>query len=509
MALEFWRKCRQQAAQKWSLLAAQLLSVRARVFFWYLLLLSGFLLLSLPIMLKLVADDINTRVQKDLREDIKLFQDLLRDDAEVKSRLGITETSIDYPDTPIDLIELFNLYLARRVPEDDTFLIGIIGEDFYRSSPEALPKEISASSKLIRKLSQTNVLMTGLDPYPNSVTGDILYKVLPIQNSNREILGRFIVVHAVAGEQQEALSSLNIVFLTLLGVFALSILVSAAIAGRVLSPLKTILAVSRDINESNLTKRIPISTKGELADLAQSINSMMDRLERAFRDQRQFLNDAGHELRTPITIIQGHLELLDTSTLPPEDQETMALVLDELGRMGRMVQDLSLLAKSERPDFLRLESIDLKSFTSEVFQRMISLTAEPRQWQFEATVQGQFIGDRQRLIQALLNLAQNAVQHTQLDDLIGFGAQTTAQSLCFWVQDTGEGIRAEDQIRIFERFEQGHQRTRNREGSGLGLSIVQTIAKAHGGRITVESEPDHGAKFVMTLPLKSKSVRFA
>lgn len=463
-------------------------------------------MISLPVMLKLVFDDINTRVQDDLNKDIELFQGLLENNAESKEKLGLSNITFDYPETSVSLIERFNLYLARRVPEDDTFLLGVIGQDFYRSSPEALPQAIEPNSKLIRELSQVTQFKKGIEFLPGEDTGDLLYEVLPILNSKQQILGRFITIHAVAGEQEEALSTLNIVFLTLVGVFGLSILVSGIIAGRVLSPLKTILAVSRDINASNLTQRISVQTQGELAELAQSINSMMDRLEKAFRDQRQFLNDAGHELRTPITIIRGHLELLDISPLPLEDHETVALVLDELDRMGRLVHDLSLLAKSERPDFLRLESIDLEVFILDVYQRMVTLTPEKRQWQLESHVKGQFRGDRQRLIQAILNLANNAVQHTEPGDRIVFGSEQDLDSLRIWVQDTGEGISLEDQARIFKRFEQGIKRARSQDGSGLGLSIVQTIVKAHGGTIAVESKPQHGAKFVMTLPLKAKKV---
>ena len=496
-------------AQQWNILVTQFLSVQGRVFFWYLLLLSGFLLLSLPIMMKLVVDDINARVRADLREDLELFQDLLEDGADVKKRLGLSAESFIYPQNPVDLIELYNIYLARRVPEDDTFLIGIVGRDFYRASPEALPEDITPESKLISRLSNAETFLSGIDPQSNSKTGDLLYKVLPIQNSQQEILGRFIVVHAVAGEQNEALSTLNIVFLTLISVFVLSIVISAVIAGKVLAPLKKILEVSRDINESNLTRRIPVNTRGELADLALSINAMMDRLETAFRDQRQFLNDAGHELRTPITIIQGHLELLDISTLPPDDQNTVDLVLDELARMGRLVQDLTLLAKSERLDFLRPEVIDLEPFTLELYQRIKTLTAEKRDWQLGGSVTGQFVGDRQRLIQAILNLGINAVQHTQPGDRICFGMRQTSETLYFWIQDSGEGIALEEQSIIFAQFEQGPQRARKREGSGLGLSIVQTIVKAHGGNTTVESKPNCGAKFIITLPLQSTTVKLA
>ena len=124
------------------------------------------------------------------------------------------------------------------------------------------------------------------------------------------------MAHTVAGEQQEAVEALWVVFSVLGGVFLFSIIITAFIAGRVLAPLANILATAKQVNENNLDQRIPITSKGELAELGQAFNSMMDRLEQSFLNQRQFINDAGHELRTPITIIQGHLELMDFEVLP-------------------------------------------------------------------------------------------------------------------------------------------------------------------------------------------------
>ncbi len=481
------------------LLRIHLLSVRGRVFFWYLLLLSGFLAISFPLMLHLVFSNINQRVRNDLKEDVYLFEGLLNNDPQVKQRLALGDTEVLPLSTPADLVSLFNLYLARRVPEDDTFIIGVIAEEFYRSSPEALPPTLQANTPLLQRLTQVNRWQEGVDPRPNSETGDILYVALPIENAAGEIIGRFIAVHAVAGEHNETLASLKIVFATLIGVFCLSIAVSAVIAGRVLAPLTLILKTATSINESNLTRRIPITTQGELANLAQAFNSMLDRLETAFENQRQFLNDVGHELRTPITIIRGHLELMAIAQLPLEEQKTVELVLDELDRMGRLVQELILLAKLERPNFLHYEPIDLESFLEELYTKITALTSSPRQWQRQGIVTGILWGDRQRLTQALINLAQNAVQHTQPDDQIYLGVTRTGKNLQFWLQDSGRGIAPADQTRIFERFARGRQ-VRGTEGSGLGLAIVKQVAIAHGGSITVNSELNKGSTFTLTIP---------
>ncbi|MBV5260099.1 HAMP domain-containing histidine kinase [Synechococcus moorigangaii CMS01] len=486
------------------LLRIHFLSVRGRVFFWYLLLLSGFLAISFPLMLHLVFDNINQRVRNDLKEDVYLFEGLLNNNPQVKQRLALQDTEVLPLTTPADLVSLFNLYLARRVPEDDTFIIGVIAEEFYRSSPEALPPTLQADSPFLQRLARVDRWQEGVDPRPNSETGDILYVALPIENAAGEIIGRFIAVHAVAGEHNETLASLKIVFATLIGVFCLSIGASAVIAGRVLAPLTLVLKTATSINESNLTRRIPITTQGELANLAQAFNSMLDRLETAFENQRQFLNDVGHELRTPITIIRGHLELMAIAQLPLEEQKTVELLLDELDRMGRLVQELILLAKLERPDFLHYEPIDLEPFVEELYQKITALTQSPRQWQRRGRVTGILWGDRQRLTQAIINLAQNAVQHTQAADSICLGVTRIAKTLQFSLSDNGRGISPRDQERVFERFARGRQ-VRGIEGSGLGLAIVKQVAIAHGGTITVESELNKGSTFTLTIPYDPNS----
>ena len=134
------------------------------------------------------------------------------------------------------------------------------------------------------------------------------------------------------------------------------------IAGRVLAPVRELEETARSITESDLTHRLVVNGDDELARLAATFNAMLDRVEGAFRSQRQFIDDAGHELRTPITVIRGHLELLGDD--PTERAEVRTIVIDELDRMSRMVNDLLLLARAERPDFLRLAEVDIGACTA-------------------------------------------------------------------------------------------------------------------------------------------------
>jgi two-component system OmpR family sensor kinase len=224
---------------------------------------------------------------------------------------------------------------------------------------------------------------------------------------------------------------------------------------------------------------------------------MLDRLEAAFVGQRQFLDDAGHELKTPLTVLRGHLELLDTGSAV-EVAETRTLLLDEVDRMARLVGDLILLAKRDRPDFLTPAAVDLTGLTVDVLAKARGLG--DRVWVLDETASVSVMVDEQRLTQALLQLCDNAVKHTQPGQVVALGSSYETGQVRLWVRDTGPGVPAEHRGHIFQRFGRGLVPEHD-EGFGLGLSIVQAIADAHGGTVHVEDATPHGARFVITLPL--------
>jgi two-component system, OmpR family, sensor kinase len=269
------------------------------------------------------------------------------------------------------------------------------------------------------------------------------------------------------------------------------------VAGRVLAPLRVLDDTARSISATDLTRRIPVSGDDEIAELTRTFNAMVDRLERAFASQRAFVSDASHELRTPITIVRGHLELLGDD--PDERRETIALVMDELGRMSRFVDDLLLLARAERNDFLRVEEVELGALTDELLDKAIGLG--PRTWAVEARGEARLQADRQRLTQAVMGLAQNAVQHTSAGDPVWIGTGVDGDEAALWVRDSGPGIPRDDQERVFERFARASGSRRRSEGAGLGLAIVRAIAEAHGGRAELASRPGAGSTFTVVVPL--------
>jgi len=271
------------------------------------------------------------------------------------------------------------------------------------------------------------------------------------------------------------------------------------IAGRVLAPFRDLLETARSITETDLTHRLAVNGDDELARLAATFNAMLDRVASAFRSQRQFIDDAGHELRTPITVIRGHLELLGDD--PAERAEVRTIMLDELDRMARMVNDLLLLARAERPDFLRLGQVDIGACTSEVQAKASALAK--RRWIDGGRADAVVIADRQRLTQAWMQLAQNAVQHTAPGDAIELGSRLADGTVELWVADSGPGVPVADRETIFDSFARPHNGSPNGEHFGLGLPIVRAITEAHHGRISVAASKAGGALFTMRIPLST------
>jgi signal transduction histidine kinase len=483
---------------------------RTRILLWYIILIVGFVLVSLPLMRQRIFAKVDVRVREDLREDLENFQELIRGDEMSEfdrnaiERIQRTTKKIykPNPQTVEELKTVFDVYMARRIPEDDTFLIGIVDGNFYKASPSALPKALRRDQPLMQRWKKLEEPVSGEQLVENANQGSILYIVEPIMVDGK-LLGAVAVAHTTSGEREEALEALIGVAEVIIGLMVVVLILAWWLSGRVLAPLRSLSFAAHQISESDLTARIPVQGNGEIAELASTFNEMMDRLQAAFDTQRNFINDASHELRTPITIIRGNLELIDPDD--PDDQtETITLVIDELDRMSRLVNDLILLTKSERSDFLQLETVNITSFIEELFGKAKALG--DRTWQVDATAKGIVVIDRQRITEAMMNLAQNAVQHTAPTDTIALGSSTDRNHFRLWVRDTGEGIKLDDQKRVFDRFSRATNTRRRSEGSGLGLSIVKAIVDAHHGDVLLKSSLGNGSTFTLVLPVQPPSM---
>jgi signal transduction histidine kinase len=405
------------------------------------------------------------------RVDDRIEAGLAQEVAELRRLAGQTDTD--------DVQRLFDLFLARDVPDEGEASFAFVGSRPYRSNADLGTSE--ALLDRVRSLGKTTAVTRG------DIEGT-RYIAVPITDDGTR-RGVFVVTADLAHERAEVSEAVQVSAGIALAMLGLVSALAFVAVGRVLAPLRVLGATARSIGSTDdLTRRIDVRTDDEIGELGHLFNAMLDRLEQAFALQREFVSDAGHELRTPITIIRGHLEVLG------EHPETFKVVSDELDRMTRFVEDLLTLAKAERPDFLHLGTLDLDLLTDELMAKATKLA--PRDWTLGQTGAGLLTADRQRLTQAVMNLAHNAVQHTCEGDTIALGSALENGHARIWVADSGPGIAASDRERIFER----HVRSAHKDGAGLGLAIVRTIAQAHRGRIELESEPGEGARFTIVIP---------
>ncbi|GEP34275.1 two-component sensor histidine kinase [Nocardioides szechwanensis] len=389
---------------------------------------------------------------------------------------------------------VLTLFLERNVPNDDELLVGWVGDGPVIQSPEDPLSEDPAFQDAVRPL-----VTAGGTTRLETADGEVMVSSQPVRRRGER--GALIVVVYLDNDRSELHDTMR----TYAVVSGLSMLLLTLVAfwqsGRLLAPLRVLRATADEISETDLSRRIPLSGNDDITALTRTVNSMLGRLEAAFVGQREFLDDAGHELRTPLTVLRGHLELLDTGS-PEEVAATKALLLDEVDRMSRLVGDLILLAKSDRPDFVTFSDVDLGELTEDVLAKARALG--DRDWQLDEVGQATLHADGQRVTQALLQLADNAVKHTRPGDVVALGSSYDGSGARLWVRDTGAGVPATDRELVFERFGRA-QVPEGDEGFGLGLSIVRAIVEAHGGTVAVEDAESSGALFVVRLPARAPS----
>ena len=289
------------------------------------------------------------------------------------------------------------------------------------------------------------------------------------------------------------------------------------LASRAMRPVRLITRTAREIGETDLSRRLKLRGRDELGELAGTFDDMLDRLEAAFARQRQFTADASHELRTPLTIVGLEVDrALSGSRTPEEYQRTLETVQAENVYMGRLVNDLLLLARADAGQHpLRREDVDLSDVALEVVERLAPL-ARQRGVELSVGALPELVvsGDRLYLARAMSNLIENAIKYAPEHDgwvrmESGIDAFAHAGWASFGVTDNGPGISAEHLPHLFDRFyrvDVVRSGTRGgqpggQEGAGLGLAIAQWVAHAHCGELRVRSEEGRGSVFELLLPL--------
>lgn len=435
------------------------------------------------------ADD---RIDEYLTRSVQEFRALAADGVDPRTGKPFTTAS-----------DLVYIAIQRTVPPATSGVVGLVAGEVRWTQPLSVQLRPEADPELVSRLE-----VIGIDDHVQITQlttrlTDYRYVAIPVKVTGDPATAVLVFVQDRSAEHAELTATYRTYAVVSLASLLLIAVVGWVVAGRLLAPLRLLGATARRITDSDLSDRIPTSGHDDVSELTRTVNAMLDRLETSFDSQRLLLDDAGHELRTPLTILRGHLELLDPADAA-DTAATRALALDEVDRMHRLVEDLVTLAKAERPDFVRLAPVDIGRLTDDVLDKARILGR--RRWRIDVRAEATVLLDAQRITQALLQLAANAVKFSADGTTIAFGSAVQDGRIRLWVRDEGRGVSQEDSERIFERFARG-QAGRGVEGSGLGLPIVTAIAEAHSGTILLESWPGRGSTFTLDLPTQNQELR--
>jgi signal transduction histidine kinase len=272
-------------------------------------------------------------------------------------------------------------------------------------------------------------------------------------------------------------------------------------ARRALQPVSKITSTALEIYRTeDLDRRVDVKTNDEVGRLGSAFNEMLDRLTALFRAQQRFVADVSHEMRTPLTVIRGNVDLLRMGCA---DEESLDAITSESERMTRMVSNLLLLSQADAGVLpMHMQPVELEPLLASVARSAQIIADRRAAISMRCDGQAVVMGDADRLKQMMLNLVENAIKHTSDGNGVTIDlALVNHTQARITVTDTGAGIPPEDLPHIFERFYRvDKSRSRAQGGAGLGLAIVKSIVEAHGGSITARSVAGKGASFEVILP---------
>ncbi|MHB1538085.1 MAG: ATP-binding protein [Solirubrobacteraceae bacterium] len=333
--------------------------------------------------------------------------------------------------------------------------------------------------------------------------GTSTYLVLasPIRTARSSTIGVLIAAANLEGLQTQREQVLLLAAAEAAVAVAAALLSSFLVMRRLLRTVGAVTRAAVEASAGDLSARL--GTEGgaddEVGRLRGAFDGMLERIAAGLDAQRQLLSDVSHQLRTPLTVARGHLEVLALNPAPEraEVSETTARVVAELSQMSTLVDRLLLLGRSSAPDFVEAEPVALRALMGELFAAARVLA--DRSWKLHEGPDVVVVVDGAKLRGALLNLVDNAVKATAPGDSIEMGARCDRE-LVFWVADTGVGIAAEAQREVFERFRRAG--SPGGRGAGLGLAIVEAVTEAHGGRVRLHSTEGHGTTIEVRLPTR-------
>lgn len=471
------------------------LPLQARLVGWVLLLVLIVLALTVVASQALLRRQVSQAVAEELRGEVAELRLLAAEGRDPATGGPFT-----------DVADLLDLHLRRSLPDPGETMFIVVDGQVRARSDDTPPARLDLDPQFLQIVAEADRTVYG--SYP-SAGGPVRYAVAPVQAGADQMDDQMAGSYVVAIFTDRELDPVRQAGLVTLAVAGIALVPAAALswvlAGRALAPVRTMQQTAHQISEDDLRGRIPVRHDAEsllwdeLDDLATTVNEMLDRLGASFAAQRRFVDDAGHELRTPLTIVRGHVELMSEDD--PRHPETLALVSDELDRMGRLVADLQTLTKSSQPSFLTRAPVDVATLTETLRDRAAALA--DRDWQVAEVAHAVIDADRQRLLQAMLQLASNAAAHTRPGQPIWIGSRQEDDTVRLWVRDSGPGVSPDLAAHVFDRFVHEPDGT----GAGLGLSIVEAIARAHGGRAELSDPGPPGATFALVLPGQQREGR--
>jgi signal transduction histidine kinase len=322
--------------------------------------------------------------------------------------------------------------------------------------------------------------------------------------------GRVVTIES--GQSAELMAEIENRMVTVLLIGLPVLLVVAAGGGyvlvqRALSPVQGMIEAAEALTFNSPRKRLPLAgTEDRIDALGRTLNRMLERLDSSYQHASRFSADAAHELRTPLAIMRGELELLATEDLPEELLSAVDNILGETARLAQIVESLIALGQMDSTAGKRAHlAVDLHALATETIEQ-IRLLAVDKGIAIAGPTGAHVLaaGDRDRLKQVLVNLLDNAIKYTPAGGRISVEVDESGDSAVLLVKDTGIGIAADSLPLVFDRF---YRVTTDRGdvGAGLGLAIVKSICAAHGGSVTVESTPGVGSVFKVSLPLASQA----
>ncbi len=325
----------------------------------------------------------------------------------------------------------------------------------------------------------------------------------PIMVDNVQV-GTFLIFHTVDPDEAAFLASAERSALVGGGITtALALALAVFLIAQILSPLRALTRATESIAEGQAPEKVQLRSRDEIGQLGESFDHMVDNLRRSEGLRQAMTADIAHELRTPVTIIQGTLEAVLDGVYEPTP-ETIAPILEETLHLGKLIDDLRELALAEAGELrLSRERVDIGQLVGQIIDAtMPALEGAPAvRTRLEGDSPAAMV-DPKRFRQIIANLLGNALRYTPSDGSVDVVVRTVGDEVEISVSDTGPGILPEDLDHLFERFFRGDaSRHRAVGGSGLGLAIVKQWVEAHGGRVWAENRPEGGARFTFRLPL--------